>query len=148
MKKVLYLLPLCWLLASCNKVYVDERIVYNDGTIAENQVMLKRSAGYYEYNRDKADFENIDSLVITPCFAHANAGDEGFFMNPRGYVTYFIEGRDDAVYKLPRKNQIRMTGIKTTYSDGTVTICNYSDAPYEYKGVVIPAENWKIFKKK
>ena len=24
--------------------------------------------------------------------------------------------------------------FKTTYSDGTVTICNYSDKPYEYDG--------------
>jgi hypothetical protein len=38
--------------------------------------------------------------------------------------------------------------FKTTYSDGTVTICNYSDNPYEYDGTVIPAEDWKIFKKR
>ena len=106
----------CALFVACSNVgdvYLDERIVYQDGTVTENRITLKKSGGCYEYHRDKAEFENVDSLIITPSFAHANAGDEGFFMNPRGYVTYFLEGRDNAVYKLPRKNQITMTGIKT-----------------------------------
>ena len=98
---------------TAGRVYLDERIVYKDGTVAENRIALKKHDGYYEYHREKAEFEKIDSLIITPSFAHADAGDEGFFMNPRGYVTCFLEGRDNAVYKLPRKNQITMTGIKT-----------------------------------
>ena len=110
------LFAVCALFAACGnigRVYLDERIVYKDGTVTEDCIVLKKHDGHYEYHREKSDFENIDSLIITPSFAHALAGDEGFFMNPRGYVTYFLEGRDNAVYKLPRKNQITMAGIKT-----------------------------------
>ena len=83
MKRLFCSVLWCLMMVSCGKVYVDERIVYKDGTVTENRITLKRHSGFYEYHRDKADFENIDSLVITPSFAHASAGDEGFFMNPR-----------------------------------------------------------------
>ena len=33
----------------------------------------------------------------------------------------------------------------TTFSDGTQTVCNYSDKPFCYKGVGIAPESWHIF---
>lgn len=33
---------------------------------------------------------------------------------------------------------------RTLFSDGTVTVCNYSDAPFTYEGVEIAPESWKV----
>ena len=59
----------CALFVACSNVgdvYLDERIVYKDGTVTENRITLKKSGGCYEYHRDMAEFENVDSLIITP----------------------------------------------------------------------------------
>ena len=36
--------------------------------------------------------------------------------------------------------------FRTLFSDGTVTVCNYSDEPFIYEGVEIAPESWKVFR--
>ena len=72
--------------------------------------------------------------------ASAKAIKVGYdYMKEYGYLQYqFIEDHCSIADKV----------YKTTYSDGTITICNYSDDPFEYKGTIVPAEDWKVIKKK
>ena len=44
--------------------------------------------------------------------------------------------------------QIAPDIFKTTFSDGTVTICNYSKEPFQYRTLSVPAEDWRIIKGK
>jgi len=36
--------------------------------------------------------------------------------------------------------------FKTTYSDGTVTICNYSQQAFQYQDFSVAANDWHTFK--
>ena len=35
---------------------------------------------------------------------------------------------------------------RTTFSDGTVTICNYSDSDFDYQGHIVCAAGWLTIK--
>ena len=60
-------------------------------------------------------------------------------MKEYGYIQYLT--MDD-------HEEIAPDVFKTTFSDGTVTICNYSKEPFAYGDVSVPAEDWRTIKGK
>lgn len=106
-------LPLLLLACACSQHTANVRIVYSDGNIVEKNVKFKPAGGHLEYVVEKPLLKGIDTLSITPDFAVANAGEEGFFVQPDGVATYFLTDRKDAVNDCCSKHPLAMEGIST-----------------------------------
>lgn len=89
------------------------RMVSADGTVTEMTLPLRRKGDHLQFSLPKASLENTDTLAVTPSFAHAKAGDEGFFLNSMGFITYFLPDRPDTSTWISRRHPIKMQGIKT-----------------------------------
>ena len=100
-------------LTACSTPTVQVRIVRGDGVVSEYKVRLKRSESHFEYRMSAASLTGIDTLSLTPDFARAVEGDEGFFMNSQGYMTYFLPERRDTSVWIYARHPIALQGIKT-----------------------------------
>lgn len=106
------LFTLAMALWSCSANYANIRIVTSDGQCTEKRVRLK-GMNPLRLRIDKSSLANVDSIYVTPDFAHANAGDDGFFLNSMGFMTYFLPERQDTSTWITRRHPIKMQGIKT-----------------------------------
>lgn len=99
--------------SSCadHKVYV--RTVYSDGTAEEDTVCFTGTDGGMEFRIEKDRLENVDTISVTPDFAIAHAGEDGFFLLPEGIATYFLENRPDVTRRIFRRHPLAMVGICT-----------------------------------
>lgn len=99
--------------SSCadHKVYV--RTVYSDGTAEEDTVCFAGTDGGMEFRIEKDRLENVDTISVTPDFAIAHAGEDGFFLLPEGIATYFLENRPDVTRRIFRRHPLAMVGICT-----------------------------------
>lgn len=97
---------------SCSAHYAHVRIVTSEGQSIEKEVRLK-GVNPLRLRMSKQDLAGVDSIYVTPDFAHANAGDDGFFLNSMGYLTYFLPDRPDTSTWISRRHPIKMQGIKT-----------------------------------
>ena len=89
------------------------RTVYSDGKVTKRTVSFSPKKGYSEFFMPKSALSGIDTLEITPSFAVATAGEEGYFIAPDGYKTGFLTGRPDTLRAVYRKHPLGMVGIKT-----------------------------------
>ncbi len=103
---------------------------------------------FYFYSAHRHDDRNwigtpdCDLLAASPedVTASVDAIRKGWeYMKEYGYIQYLT--MDD-------HEQIAPDIFKTTFSDGTVTICNYSKEPFQYRTLSVPAEDWRIIKGK
>ena len=103
---------------------------------------------FYFYSAHRHDDRNwigtpdCDLLAATPeeVRASVDAIRKGWeYMKEYGYIQYLT--MDD-------HEEIAPDVFKTTFSDGTVTICNYSKEPFAYGDVSVPAEDWRTIKGK
>lgn len=104
----------CALLASsCSTPSLRVRTVYSDGRVSEEIVPLRCCRSHLEYRLSSSGLAGIDTLTVVPDFARAVEGDEGFFMNSQGHITYFLPGRRDTTVWLYQRHPIALEGIKT-----------------------------------
>lgn len=97
---------------SCSAHYAHVRVVASDGSCTEKEVRLK-GRNPLRLEIAKSDLALADSIYVTPDFAHAEAGDDGFFLNSMGFMTYFLEDRPDTSTWISRRHPLKLQGIKT-----------------------------------
>lgn len=91
----------------------DIRIVYSDGKVKQYQTSFRKSAGNLLFSMPQSSLAGVDTLEISPDFAVAKAGDEGYFMASDGTLTRFLPDRPEYTRQLYKKHQIAMFGVKT-----------------------------------
>ena len=113
MKKALCLLAVM-AVAGCTAVPTARlRSVSADGEVRESIVKLHRTGGHYEFRLPCGSLEGLDTVSITPSFARARAGDEGFFLSSQGFMTRFLPDRPDGSYAVYKNHPIALEGIQT-----------------------------------
>lgn len=96
---------------SDHEVYV--RTVYSDGTTKEDTLRFSKTAAGMEFRVSRDKLAGVDTLSLTPDFALAHGGEDGFFVQPDGLATYFLEGRPDVTRQVYRRHPLAMEGICT-----------------------------------
>ena len=87
------LLPL--VLFSCTTGhYVDVEVFNHDGTKDTLALRLEKSSGCLHLQIPAEKLSGVDSLLVTPDFAQAEAGDDGYFVLPNGMLCKFPESED------------------------------------------------------
>ena len=97
---------------SCSTHHVHVRVVTSDGKSTEKEVRL-RGRNPLTFKMAKSALADVDSIYVTPDFAHAEAGEEGFFLNSMGFMTYFLKDRPDTSTWISRRHPLKLQGIKT-----------------------------------
>lgn len=116
------------------------RTVQADGSVSVKTISFSRKADHMELVIPKKKLSGIDTLEISPDFAHAKAGEQGYFVSPDGYMTRFLTGRKDTLRAVYQNHPIAMAGIKTprgcwaemfeTYRFDLRTIVSLKDGEY------------------
>lgn len=87
------LLPLAFF--SCTSShYVDVEVFNHDGTKNTLAIRLENSSGSLHLQIPAEKLSGVDSLLVTPDFARAEAGDDGYFVFPNGMLCKFPESED------------------------------------------------------
>ena len=88
-----FLLLFC--LSSCNSdKFADVKFFNKDGSVDSLTVQLKRHPKFLHLQIPSEQLSEVDSVLITPDFAKANAGDPGYFVFPNGMLCKFPESVD------------------------------------------------------
>ena len=117
MKKLLFAVVVAIVAMSCCEVKesVELRFIRKDGTVTTEVCQLKRVC-FEEFLRlelSPAELENVDELCVTPSFARANDGEEGYFVAEDGLL-YGFKHAGMKEYKRDAKNlRLSMSCIKT-----------------------------------
>ena len=74
--------------------FADVRVFYNDGRTDSLTVLLERQSKALHLQIPTDQLSGVDSVLITPDFAKANAGDPGYFVFPNGMLCKFPESED------------------------------------------------------
>ena len=96
MKPTRYLAILL-LLAFCSCTpdrFADVRVFHKDGKTDSLTIVLKRQSNTLRLHIPSEQLADVDSVLITPDFAKANAGDPGYFVFPNGMLCKFPESED------------------------------------------------------
>ena len=98
MRKYLFVAALILLSVSCSSLepqHADIRIKYHDGIVfSEENVSLKPEGDHYVFRITEKELARIDTLLITPAFARAEVGEEGYFIDSKGTLTRFLKRKD------------------------------------------------------
>ena len=95
--KLFRVIPILLLIvcSSCNRErYADVGIFHKDGTVDSLRIRLARHSGFIHFEMSADELAGIDSVLITPDFARANAGEEGYYVLPNGMLCKFPESED------------------------------------------------------
>ena len=102
-------------LCSCSRLEPKTvSLIYknSDDTKDTVTVMLQPQGDCLTLNVAQEDLIGVDTLVVLPEFAHAQAGEKGSWINPSGFVTYFKEGREGCFYR-HKKHPLPIIGYDT-----------------------------------
>ena len=101
MKKLVFAVVAMLFVVSCcdSNESVELQITYKDGTVTTEVRQLKRAC-FEEYLRlelSPAELENVDELCVTPSFARAKDGEDGYFVAEDGLLYGFTRATDISV---------------------------------------------------
>ena len=117
MKKLIFAVIAMLLAVACcnsNKT-VELQITYKDGTTATEVRNLKKCCfkDYIRIELSQAELAEVDKLIVTPSFARATEGEEGYFVADDGFL-YAFKHEGMAEKKRMSKNlRLAMSCIKT-----------------------------------
>ena len=117
MKKLIFAVIAMLLAVACcnsNKT-VELQITYKDGTTATEVRSLKKCCfkDYIRIELSQAELAEVDKLIVTPSFARATEGEEGYFVADDGFL-YAFKHEGMAEKKRMSKNlRLAMSCIKT-----------------------------------
>ena len=96
MKRLLLAVAVLFALASCYRAdeSAELNITYKDGTVEVKSVALEAKGGlfgerYLHLCIEPSALEGVDKIVVTPSFARANDGEEGYFVADDGLLYGF-----------------------------------------------------------
>ena len=119
MKKLLFAVVAAVVAMSCceAKESVELRFTRNDGTVTTEVRQLKRVC-FEEYIRlelSTAELENIDKLCVTPSFARANEGEDGYFVAEDGLLYGFKHNGMGEYSRVAKNLRMSMSCINTLH---------------------------------
>ena len=119
MKKLLIAVIAAVVAMSCCKVKesVELRFTRNDGTVTTEVRQLKRVC-FEEYLRlelSPAELESIDKLCVTPSFARANEGEDGYFVAEDGLLYGFKHNGMGEYSRVAKNLRMSMSCINTLH---------------------------------
>ena len=120
MKKILFAVVVAFVAMSCcnSNESVELQITYKDGTSVTEVLPLKfkgciSGKKYLHFEMSKEELADVAKLVVTPSFARANDGEEGYFVAEDGLL-YGFKHAGMKEYKRDAKNlRLSMSCIKT-----------------------------------
>ncbi len=115
MKKLVLLVLTMALGVSCSHVQTKEvQLVwrYNNGDVDTTIQQLTTYKDHLTLRISKENLANVDTLVVLPEFAHAQAGEDGAWIYPCGFVTRFKEGRE-GIYSRYKRHPLPILGYDT-----------------------------------
>ena len=117
MKKLIFaVIAILLAVACCNSnESVELQITYKDGTTATEVRNLKKCCfkDYIRIELSQAELAEVDKLIVTPSFARATEGEEGYFVADDGFL-YAFKHEGMAEKKRMSKNlRLAMSCIKT-----------------------------------
>ena len=120
MKKLLFAVVVAFVAMSCcnSNESVELQITYKDGTSVTEVLPLKfkgciSGKKYLHFEMSKEELADVAKLVVTPSFARANDGEEGYFVAEDGLL-YGFKHAGMKEYKRDAKNlRLSMSCIKT-----------------------------------
>lgn len=101
---------------------------------------------YYFYSAHRDDTRNWMGSTSSDLLcgneeellASVDAVRQGYdYLKEYGYIQYLT---------MEDHHSLAEGVYRTLFSDGTVTICNYSETPFTFKGEEIAPESWKVFR--
>jgi len=101
------------------------RVVFSDGRTLEKLVALEKENDHLQLFIPKDSLIGIDTLSVIFSFSKAKVGEDGYFVNSQGFQTFFLPGREGAVYDVYKRHPIRMEGVKTPQSCYAVLFDTY-----------------------
>lgn len=114
MKRFLFFTLMLLFAVSCKQnPCVVVRTVDKNGSVEEMTLKTKKGKGFYEIRVPLDELRNLDTLTISPSFAVAKPGDDGFFLDPQGMMCYFKEGREEGETSIYKRAPLPIVGIKT-----------------------------------
>ena len=122
MKKLFFAVVAMLVVVSCsNQVEVSEtvelQISYKDGRTSTRlrKLTQEKGADYIHLEINPEELANVDKVFITPSFARANDGEEGYFVADDGLLYAFKhEGMSDRM-RLSKNLRLSMSCIKTNH---------------------------------
>ena len=80
---------------SCTpKRFADVTVFHEDGRTDSLTILLKKQSNRLHLQIPAEQLSGVDSVLITPEFARANAGDPGYFVFPNGMLCMFPDSED------------------------------------------------------